>query len=158
MIFSFKQFNENNEVLLAPNGNISNLNPIQWNLVRTPEFKNWFGDWENDKENSSKVLDKNGEPLVVYHGSRSEEDFYIFDKSKGNPSNSGGFYFSNKKDLAKKFSRGFINIKEVFLNIKDPVLDGFDGSGADMSNDNYRDGGIFTKRNTDRYAEKGTKE
>jgi hypothetical protein len=29
--------------------------------VDTPEFKNWFGD--------SKVVDENGKPLVVYHGS-----------------------------------------------------------------------------------------
>ncbi|SMF93939.1 hypothetical protein SAMN02949497_1235 [Methylomagnum ishizawai] len=31
---------------LAPNGKPSNLNESQWNLVRTPEFKVWFGDWE----------------------------------------------------------------------------------------------------------------
>ena len=33
-------------VLLAPNGNPSNLSPQQYMLVRTPEFKEWFGDWE----------------------------------------------------------------------------------------------------------------
>ena len=31
---------------LAPNGKQSNLNEEQWHLVRTPEFKRWFGDWE----------------------------------------------------------------------------------------------------------------
>ncbi len=41
----------------------------QWQQVRSPEFKAWFGDWENDPENASKVVNpKTGEPLVVYHG------------------------------------------------------------------------------------------
>jgi ribosomal protein S9 len=56
--------------LIAPNGNPSNLTAQQYKLVRTPEFKAWFGDWENDPENASKVVDENGEPKVVYHGSR----------------------------------------------------------------------------------------
>ena len=33
--------------LIAPNGNPSNLTSEQYKLVRTPEFKEWFGDWEN---------------------------------------------------------------------------------------------------------------
>ena len=54
--------------LLAPNGKPSNLTERQYAQVRTKEFKKWFGDWENDPENASKVVDENGEPLVVYHG------------------------------------------------------------------------------------------
>ena len=65
--------------LLAPNGKPSNLNATQYELVRTPAFKKWFGDWEKDPANASKVVDENGEPLVVYHG--SGEDFNTF-KSK----------------------------------------------------------------------------
>jgi len=62
---------------LAPNGKPSNLTPEQYKLVRTPDFKKWFGDWENDTENASKVVDENGEPLVVYHGTNSK--FNVFD-------------------------------------------------------------------------------
>jgi hypothetical protein len=57
---------------LAPNGKPSNLTPEQYRQVRTPEFKKWFGDWENDPDNASKVVDENGEPLVVWHGSQSK--------------------------------------------------------------------------------------
>ncbi len=32
--------------LIAPNGERSNLTPEQYNLVRTPEFKGWFGFWD----------------------------------------------------------------------------------------------------------------
>ena len=59
-------------ILVAPNGKPSNLNAKQYELVRTPEFKNWFGNWENDPANASKVVDENGEPLVLYHGTNSE--------------------------------------------------------------------------------------
>ena len=51
----------------APNGKPTNLNEQQWLQVRTKAFKEWFGDWENDQKNASKVVDENGEPLVVYH-------------------------------------------------------------------------------------------
>ena len=66
--------------LKAPNGKPSNLTPEQWKLVRTPQFKAWFGDWENDPENASKVVDENFEPLVAYHGTNNQ-----FTKFKLNP-------------------------------------------------------------------------
>jgi len=89
--------NEQQEVLLAPNGNKSNLTPDLYKSVRTSEFKRWFGDWENDPKNASKVVDENGEPLVVFHGT-SEMDFTEFksyiegDPDYGLP----GMFFSDK--------------------------------------------------------------
>lgn len=53
--------------LLAPNGKPSNLTEKQYVQVRTKAFKDWFGDWENDPKNASKVVDENSEPLVRYH-------------------------------------------------------------------------------------------
>ena len=44
-----------------------------WAIVRTPNFKAWFGDWENDPASASKVVDENGEPLVVFHGTSGPE-------------------------------------------------------------------------------------
>ncbi|MBQ7262930.1 MAG: hypothetical protein IJR14_04340, partial [Synergistaceae bacterium] len=51
----------------APNGEPTKLSEKQWLQVRTAAFKEWFGDWENDPANASKVVDANGEPLVVWH-------------------------------------------------------------------------------------------
>lgn len=62
--------------------------------VYSKAFKNWFGDWlSQDKTNVSKVVDENGEPLVVYHHANSEfsEFFTDFDN-----------YFSNVKGGTKK--------------------------------------------------------
>ncbi len=49
----------------APNGKPTNLSERQWLQVRTPSFLKWFGDWINDPENASKILDENGEPKIV---------------------------------------------------------------------------------------------
>ena len=101
-----KSRDENN---LAPNGIPSNLNTEQYNLVRTPAFKSWFGDWETDPKNASKVVDENGEPLVVYHGSTAV-DIDIFDRSKSKRVSSGlkelGTYFSTNKELSKLYAEG----------------------------------------------------
>ena len=104
--------------LLAPNGNPSNLTEKQYAQVRTKAFKRWFGDWENDPENASKVVDENGEPLVVYH--RSPNKFNIFDVNKiGTTTDTGqygkGFYFGVENDRAEGN-----NVYEVFLNIRNP--------------------------------------
>lgn len=104
--------------MFAPNGKPSNLNTEQYVLVRTPEFKEWFGDWENDPENSSKVVDENGEPLVVYHGTRS---FTIdsFDRKKSNRLSSGikeyGHYFTDNYDVAN-FYRSMSKISNEALD------------------------------------------
>ena len=58
----------------APNGADTNLTPKQWAQVRTNAFKDWFGDWENSPEKASKVVDENGEPKVVFHGTPLRRD------------------------------------------------------------------------------------
>jgi hypothetical protein len=87
--------------LLAPNGKPSNLTPEQYKLVRTPAFKKWFGDWENDPENASKVVDENGEPLVCYHG--TDTKFNVFNKSfigSNFKLDKIGFFFTSSYDSA----------------------------------------------------------
>ena len=128
--------------LLAPNGKPTNLTPEQYKIVRTPEFKAWFGDWENSPETASKVIDSNGEPLVVYHGTIKDFSIFSFDKlGSGIKANLGylGIYFTDDKTLAtdftrikwtnpnSKFKKGS-KVYEVFLKIKNPkymTIDGF---------------------------------
>jgi len=63
-----KKYEGTDQWMKAPNGTDTKLTEEQWLTVRTPAFKEWFGDWENDPENASKIVDENGEPMVVYHG------------------------------------------------------------------------------------------
>jgi hypothetical protein len=94
--------------LLAPNGKPSNLNDVQYAQVRTPEFKNWFGDWENDPANASKVVDENGEPRVVYHGTNNTFDEFKKEKlgSKNWMADSAfmGFFFAGDRKTSEAYT------------------------------------------------------
>jgi hypothetical protein len=116
---------ETNEIekVLAPNGKESILysnilNVIEnkeealkaWAQVYTPSFKAWFGDWE--KEEGSKVVDSNGEPLLVYHGTGNKFD--EFDKTlrgettgrsiTGEFDSENAFFFSNNENVSFNYA------------------------------------------------------
>lgn len=54
---------------LAPNGKRSNLTDRQYDQVRTPEFKAWFGDWE--KEYNIEKLRKSKDIQIHWNGEYS---------------------------------------------------------------------------------------
>lgn len=124
----------NGTYMTAPNGEKTKLDAEQWATVRTANFKNWFGDWENDPENASKVVDENGEPMVVWHGRSAE--FNTFEKKEGvrfimgleDKVKAEGFFFSPDKGLAEEFASnssrhrgGKANVVPCFLNIRKPM-------------------------------------
>lgn len=106
--------------LLAPNGRVSNLTEKQYAQVRTKAFKDWFGDWENDPKNASKVVDENGEPLVVYHNTPFEFNG-IFDmehKARIMPWTSEPFGHVGTQETANKIKGTQF---ALFLNIRNPL-------------------------------------
>lgn len=105
--------NKGNELDKAPNGAESKLfktllEEFEGNRtealkakakVYSHDFFGWFGDWVNDPEKASKVVDENGEPLVVWHGSKSKFDtFDLNSKQRASLTSilKKGFYFSSK--------------------------------------------------------------
>ena len=48
--------------------------------TQSQQFKRWFGDWQNDPASASKVVNEDGTPKVVYHGTNAE--FTVFDLRK----------------------------------------------------------------------------
>lgn len=68
-----------------------------------------------DNSNVSKVVDENGEPLVVYHNDRV---LYTNFSNKLNKDNTDRIYFSPFRNKWKNFSGNEEHI--VFLNIKNP--------------------------------------
>lgn len=107
----------------APNGQPSNLTEAQWLQVRTTEFKQWFGDWEFNTAQASKVLDDNGEPLVCFHGSFNTFESFASCTLSHNTGNDGhygaGFYFSIEQAEAETYGN---KIYPVFININTPVF------------------------------------
>lgn len=137
----------NGTYLKTPYGTETNLTPEQWVLVRTKQFKEWFGDWENDPENASKVLDGNGEPLVVYHGS-THTGFSTFSTAGSMAYPGTGAFFSGRKDVAATYSGSDELVSRepgasepalsgeggypVFLNLRNPYR--IDAEGKDWTN------------------------
>lgn len=80
--------------------------------TETPAFKQWFGD--------SKVVDDQGEPLVVYHGTDTAEDFSAFDTMDfgswfgENPYTANGYM--------EKSGGPSPRVMPVFLRIENPIL------------------------------------
>lgn len=104
----------------APNGKPTNLTEKQWLQVRTKTFKNWFGDWENDSENASKVVDENGEPLVVYHGTNADKiTAFSLEKAKHNI----GIFLSKSKNVARSYV-DWLNV-DYYGKIINDELDNF---------------------------------
>jgi ribosomal protein S18 acetylase RimI-like enzyme len=158
--------------LLAPNGKPSKLSPELHAVVRTPEFKKWFGDWEKhaaaenpvgslwSDDTVSKVVDENGEPLVVYHGT-DKGGFQAFKQPGGQSRSDLGIFTSSNKELAGSYvkrasrtskllpreevlaeeamrSEGFAanklsGIYAGFLNIRNPNEQDFEGANWDGS-------------------------
>lgn len=89
-------------------------------------FKKWFGD--------SKVVDENGKPLVVYHGSPSH-DITIFDSGKSlyGEISKGFNFFTNKKSAYQNSAKDYAEfagtdgfrrngkVYETYLKIQKPL-------------------------------------
>jgi len=144
---------KNGTFMKAPNGKDTNLTERQWLQVRTKNFKNWFGDWENDQSNASKIVDENGEPLVVYHGNKYPAPIREFKKGFKNTFNTTkeGYYFTDDTKVANYFSDtseytedGLRSLNE---NLKELLDYKFEGDNYIVfGNDNT--GPIYLKVNT----------
>ena len=92
----------------------------------TPQFKNWFGD--------SKVVDEEGKPKVVYHGTRN--DFSEFKMFGGLPH---GMYFTDNPEYASSYTLANMqemgaNLKPSYLSIKHPAS--YEKFVSELRNDN----------------------
>ena len=108
--------------LAAPNGKRSNLPPELWLVTRLQSFRAWFGDWENDPKNASKILDENGEPRVVYHGT-PRGGFKVFgDGSFFTPLAWYAERYVDNGGTEKRYGYegGTPTMYQVFLNIRKP--------------------------------------
>lgn len=95
--------------------------------VYTDGFLNWFGDWINNKSeasteasNVSKVVDENGEPLVVYHNTPFDFDgvFDMDHPSRIMPWTSEPFGHVGTKETADAIKGTQYSL---FINLKNPL-------------------------------------
>ena len=114
------------EVSIYKNGD-STLYPLNTAGSSSPSFiDRKLSDFLNSvkPENVSKVVDENGEPVAVYHGTPKFDRFSIFKKG------SGGYlgpaiYFTNLKTYAQKYENKWGeggNLYDVFLSLRNPLI------------------------------------
>lgn len=84
--------------------------------VNSEAFKRWFGD--------SRVVDENGKPLVVYHGTNAEFDVFRTSNKFGY----GGAYFSNDINIAKIFGTPI----PAYISLKKPLIIDAENKSYDM--------------------------
>jgi hypothetical protein len=95
----------------------NNGKPIHWSEEGIRNFYAWFKD--------SKVVDEQGRPLVVYHG--TSRSFNKFDtQMRGGFGGQAGFWFASNPEATDSFSRiqrdsaSGPNIMPVYLSISNP--------------------------------------
>jgi hypothetical protein len=78
----------------------------------TDSFKLWF--------HNSKVVDENGEPLLVYHGGRKEDIREFKGHYRENEPKHSGYYFTDSLSYAVNYMPRTGDIYPVFLSIQSP--------------------------------------
>lgn len=101
-------------------------------LCYSPSFREWFGDWVNNPDSASKVVDANKEPLLVFHHtdktSLSEFDPEFLNYFAKNGGTKHAFFFDENRSGTLDRSYDM----PVFLNIRD--LTTFVGTKEDLHN------------------------
>ena len=90
----------------APESALNNIEPAP--QTDTPAFKRWFGD--------SKVVDADGKPLVVYHGTNADIDQFrheMLGHATRAESAESGFFFVSRPDVATGYAHHAANIAPV---------------------------------------------
>ena len=120
----------------APNGKPSRLTEEQWLLVRTPNFKKWFGDWEKRAyayaamdflENTAPVKELSGQEFQKSETSLTDRVAEYFD-SIGNIAHNEelGDVVLDKEGIHDSIGHGLGRLKaSAFMAVKDVIEHGF---------------------------------
>lgn len=106
----------------------SKVNMSVQNLTQSQQFKRWFGDWQNHPDSASKVVNADGTPKIMYHGTSEQNgNFTVFDESKAVKRGGLGFkalgkgnYFTATPLTGKE--RYGSRVIEAYLSIQKPLI------------------------------------
>jgi hypothetical protein len=87
--------------------------------TETPAFKRWFGE--------SKVVDENGDPLMVYHGTTADFEQFAKDLTSARSSSGqkGAIFLSSNSEVANGYameSKTGGNVMPVYVALKNPLI------------------------------------
>lgn len=112
--------------------------------MRTPAFKRWFG--------NSKVVDADGKPLVMYHGTM--RDFDVFDPGASPATENTGtkaIYVSPDSNFSNQYAEGGGgNVMPVFVKAENPF--DFENEQHIAALQEYEKANRYTERSVSNYV------
>lgn len=102
---------------ISKNADVELYSPKNAQEQSAENFNRWF--------EGSKVVDENGQPLKLYHGTDVNFDAFEHGHNRIRP-DASGFFFTPRRDMAETYAKGVVDdakdqyIKEVYLNVKNP--------------------------------------
>ena len=119
---------------------LSNTEGIQ---IEYLDENQYFEDYLDKHLGVSKVVDENGEPLIVYHGTTTP-DITTFDLDKTQSGKAFWFANENAQKAVVYFGQNNENLilMPLFVNMKTPLLND-DGSMEPYATDETHDGGLI---------------
>lgn len=138
---------DSNRIKLVSNQNPTTSKDIRYALPEIDSAGKKLTEQQREFFKDSKVVDKKGQLLAVYHG--TDEQFTVFDKSKfGSKTDAGiygqGFYFAADKGEALAYGA---SAKKYYLNIKNPLRINRDTGYSSVLDFYLKQRGIFCKTN-----------
>ena len=98
----------------------SKVKPKFENVTQSQQFKRWFGDWEKNPKTASKVVNDDGTPKIVYHGTDSNFTVFNTNKTRSNMDIKGSFFSPWEID-AQGYGE---KVGAYYLSIKNPADEG----------------------------------
>ena len=141
-----------NDIVNGENKNVNgNILKSSRNQTKTDSFKRWFGDWQNDPQNASKVVNADGTPKRLYRYTNLEDTVI-------NPDYRGAIWMADNDWVTSQYGSRY---DVLYANMRNPYV--FNVDGLDFSKEtalvNARKGGHdgliihfkFTGENNDYY-------
>ena len=99
----------------------SPVKPKMENVTESVQFKRWFGNWMENPEKASKIVNADGSPKIMYH--QTDADFSVFRTESTGAGRGdailpdGAFFKSSDTDIGVSGQKQM----RVYLNVRNPL-------------------------------------
>lgn len=107
-----------NDIVNGENKNVNgNILRSSRNQKKTDSFKRWFGDWQNDPQNDSKVMNADGTPKRLYRYTNLEDTVI-------KPDYRGAIWMADNDWVTRQYGNRY---DVLYANMRNPYVYNVDG-------------------------------
>ncbi|MDR3273460.1 MAG: hypothetical protein LBT29_08280, partial [Flavobacteriaceae bacterium] len=127
---------QNGGSVLQNKGLLSKTGALPTSETHTGDLAKIIQNLETAKNNSSKVVDENGEPIPVSHSTNADFTTFIHQQKNDAGWLGAGYYFFGDRSLDGQYGK---NVVETFLNVRNPYYASYEEvKELSEENDNSR--------------------